>query len=182
MWKKVALFGQGFILAPVCVRCLNLLRAIGLVFTYCVILAQCCHMHTHSLTHIAEYLFISQCPHSVAEQKTHMVMSLCFCCHYCVRSSTQSPLDLLALQAVYTLPFNYLYTLINALAHSHSLGQFTLIMFVVFYAAVSTNKINAYHRIPIRQNCVSNSTTQSKYFNNDFSHVCECVFTRTTKT
>lgn len=172
MWKKVALFGQGFILAPVCVRCLNLLRAIGLVFTYCVILAQCCHMHTHSLTHIAEYLFISQCPHSVAEPKTHMVMSLCFCCHYCVRSSTQSPLDLLALQAVYTLPFNYLYTLINALAHSHSLGQFTLIMFVVFYAAVSTNKINAYHRIPIRQNCVSNSTTQSKYFNNDFSHVC----------
>lgn len=171
--KKSSSFGQGFILARL--RALSQFIACNRLGFHllCNIGTMLPHTHTHTSQSI--YLF-RQCSHSITEQKTHMVMSLfLLLLFYVWSSSLPSLLDLLFQS--HTLAFNYLYTLIYMLqlTHSHSpallsFGQFTLIMFVVFYAAVSTNKINAYHKIPIRQNCVSNSTTQSKYFNNDFSH------------
>lgn len=123
---------------PVCVCCLNSLRAIGLVFTYCVILAQCCHMHTHTLTlththHRVIYLFIYfavPTQHSRTENAHGDVAVFAAITVFGLRHSRR----LICSSKLQTLPFNYLYTLINALARSHStaplsFGQFTLIMF-----------------------------------------------------
>lgn len=98
----------------------------------------------------------------------------CFGCYYCARSSTRSPFDLLF--KPYTLPFNYLYTLIHALTHTPA--PLAVPVWSVYFDYVcgilcgGFNKQN--QRLSPNTNqtelCVRSSTTQSKYFNNDFFH------------